>query len=137
MHSFQLDDGFLYYTVMRKDKGINFNLVVPDELKAKALKFSHESIGHLGTSKTIDKIKELFFWENLRVDAKAFCKRCNVCALTKGTTGIKTKYQTFPPVTKPLERVSVDTADMIAGQGELRYVLTIIDNYSGFVKLWI
>lgn len=40
---------------------------------------------------TIIKIKVSFFWENLRVEAKNFAKKCNLCALTKGTTGIKTK----------------------------------------------
>lgn len=35
--TFQLEVGLLYYTIVRKDRGINFNLVVPDELKINAL----------------------------------------------------------------------------------------------------
>lgn len=40
------------------------------------------------------------------------------------------------PVTKPHEGISVDLTNMTAGQGVNRYVLTVIDNYSCFVKLY-
>lgn len=37
MHNFQLEDGLLYETAVRKDKRIDFSLVVPDDLKVNAL----------------------------------------------------------------------------------------------------
>lgn len=35
--------------------------------------------------------------------------------------GIKTKLQGFPPVSKPLERVSVDITDMVVGRLSCTY----------------
>lgn len=56
LHNSQIEAGPLCYTVVRKDKGINLTLVVPDEFKA--LRFVDESVGHLEPSKTIRKMED-------------------------------------------------------------------------------
>ena len=65
-----------------------------------------------------------------------FVKNCSVCQQTKGNKGLQQKWQETPPVTSPLERVSLDLTDMVAGQGGYKYALTVIDNYSRFVQFY-
>ncbi len=42
----------------------------------------------------------------------------------------------MPPVEKPLERVGIDLTDMVAGDQNYRYVLSVIDHYSRYIKFF-
>ncbi len=57
-----------------------------------------------------------------------------MCQQFKGTTGLQQQWQELPPVEKPLERVTLVLTDMTPGAQGYRFVLTITDHYSRFVK---
>jgi hypothetical protein len=40
--------------------------------------------GHLGTNKTIDKIRQRYYWLHLRGDIERWCQQCNTCAISQG-----------------------------------------------------
>ena len=42
----------------------------------------------------------------------------------------------MPPVSRPLERLGLDLTDLIAGDQSARYVLTVIDHYSRYVRFY-
>ncbi len=50
--------------------------------------------------------------------------------------GLQQQWQELPPVDKPLDRVSIDLTDMVAGAQGNRYVLTVLDHYSKYTKLY-
>ena len=70
----------------------------------------------------------------MKSDVCKYVKNCITCQRFKGTVGLQQKWQETPPAQKPLERVGIDLTDMVAGQQGNRYVLTILDHYSRFVK---
>lgn len=59
-------------------------IVVPAPLRSEILKLAHAGnmAGHLGISKTYDRILQNFFWPGLKTDVKNFCKTCQVCQFT-------------------------------------------------------
>ena len=57
-----------------------------------------ETAGHLGTNKTIEKIKSRFFWINLNQDVKKFVKECFDCQK------VKTAKMYFKPKLMPLNQ---------------------------------
>lgn len=137
IHQFILYEGLLYLCADKNDNSIQFRLVVPQELRKAALKFGHESvICHLGRRKTIDALETYFYWPSLRTDAVNFVKECITCQAHKDSPALKQKFQELPPVYKPLERISIDLTDMFSGANGYRYVLTVIDHYSRFVKFY-
>ena len=83
-------------------------MVVPTVLRKQVFGFLHDSKtgGHFGVNKTIGKIREKFYWPNLR-DVKVWCGQCDVCAARKGTSRkIKAPLATYV-VDLPLERVAI------------------------------
>ncbi len=48
---------------------------------------------------------------------------------------LTTTFQ-LPSVGKPLERVGIDLTDMIAGSQSYRYVLSVVDHFSRYVKFY-
>lgn len=137
IHQFIMYEGLLYLCADKNDNSIQFRLVVPQELRKAALKFGHESVAsHLGRRKTIDALETYFYWPSLRSDAVKFVKECITCQVHKDSPSLRQKFQELPPVHKPLERISIDLTDMVSGANGYRYVLTIIDHYSRYVKFY-
>ena len=136
LHQFTLDQGILYYVKEKLDKSLHYCLVVPKSLVQEALNCAHVQAGHLGQKKTIHKAEELFYWSDLKANVCKFVKECVVCQQTRGGAGLQQEWQELPPVDRPLERVGLDLIDMVASSQGHRYVLTVIDHYSRYLKLY-
>lgn len=136
LNQFTLEDGVLYYSKQKKDGTLLYLLVVPNVLKKRALVFAHEKeSGHLGQLKSILKAEEYFYWPNLRTDVKTFVRECITCQQTKSSATLQKQWQELPPVHQTLDRISIDITEMTVALGGYRYVLTIVDHFSRFVKL--
>ncbi len=92
--------------------------------------------GHKGQHKTILKAEEYFYWLNLKRQVKQFVKECITCQQFKSTPGLQQPWQELPPVTQPMERISIDVTDMGGGVVGQRYFLTVIEHYSRFVTFY-
>ncbi len=67
---------------------------------------------------------------------KAFAKECVTCQQHKTSSGLQQQWQEQPPVDEPMERVSIDITEMGSAAIGQKYLLTVIDNFSRFVKLY-
>ncbi len=122
LHQFVVWERVLYYTITKRDGSELFCLIVLAALKQQALEETHPQVEHLGIEKTLAKIQGLYFWQIMKVDVIIYVRNCRTCQQYKGTTGLQQQWQELPPVENPLERVSLDLTDMIAGAQEYRYV---------------
>ncbi len=86
--------------------------------------------------KTLAMAEDLFYWPNLRYDVCSYVKTSVTCQQVKQSVGLQQQWQELPPVDKPLDRVSIDLADMVGGAQGYRYVLTVLDQYSRYTKLY-
>lgn len=107
--NFSLDDGVLYKknaTGIGKDK----LLVMPREMIAEIL-YSHHAeplFGHLGITKTLEKIKSRYYWDGLQKDVESFVKGCPDCQARKGSK-MKPPGSLQPiPISTPFERIGID-----------------------------
>lgn len=77
-------DGVMFYS-WTNIEGRSNCLIVPAELRDRVLYYCHNSkdSGHLGQSKTIDRLKEKFYWYGLYRDGSIYVKQCAVCNRNK------------------------------------------------------
>ncbi len=136
LDQFALEDGLLYFVREKTDGSLHYSLIVPRSLINSAIQQAHELSGHLGQKKTIKKAEELYYWENLKVDVCKHVKECITCRRFKGSSGLQQPWKELPSVSKPLERLGIDLIDMTAGVQGYRYVLTVVDHYSRFVRFF-
>ena len=59
--------------------------VVPETMKEEVLRDLHEGVmgGHLGEDKTLEKVKERFYWPGYHNDVKNWVNTCSDCAARK------------------------------------------------------
>ncbi len=133
-----LENGILYLCKQKIDGTILYLLIVPNELRKDALRLIHEKeSGHLGLHKSVLKVEEYFYWPNLRKDMKTYVRQCITCQQLKMSNGLQQQWQELPPVDQPMERVTIDITEMGSGAIGQKYVLTVIDNFSRFVNLYL
>ncbi len=83
-------DEILYYVKEKSDGSLHSCVVVPQNLKHKAMEHAHINSGHLGQKKTILEAEELYYWNNLKVDICNYVKNCVTCQEVQGSKGIAT-----------------------------------------------
>lgn len=107
-------------------------LVVPDELRRSVLAYGHDVAlsGHLGRTKTMDRITAHFYWKGLTGDVNRYCQSCDLCQRTepKGRT-VKYPLGKMPVIDTPFKRVAIDLVGPIAPTTERghRYILVMVD----------
>ncbi len=61
---------------------------------------------------------------------------CIACQQNKNSQGLQKQWQPLPSANKPLDRVGIDITDMGTAMSVYRYVLTITDHFSRYVKFY-
>lgn len=86
--------------------------IVPRGMRERLLKESHDNVtgGHLGVKKTLSKLRQRFYWVNMRRDVQEWCRVCSVCNSKKGPAKRGRAPIQVYQVGAPMERVAVDIA---------------------------
>ena len=114
-------------------------LVVPAELRLKVLYYCHDSreSGHLGQSKTLDKLKERFYWYGMSKDSNMYVKQCATCNRNKKGNRTPRSAQMSYHAGYPMERVHLDILGPInpKSRSGSSYVLVMVDQFTKWCEL--
>ncbi|GFU22689.1 retrovirus-related Pol polyprotein from transposon 412 [Trichonephila clavipes] len=86
-NSLYLTNGVLYRKCEFDDgKIFGLQLIITKTRVSTVLKELHGSPTgvHFGVMKTLQKVRERFYWNNMRSDAEKCCGTCDLCAVRKG-----------------------------------------------------
>ena len=107
----RLDNGVLVKRWTSTDGGTSHWLtVIPRSMRLELVREMHGGVtsGHLGVRKTLSRLRQRFYWLEMRKDVKEWCRVCNVCNAKKGPARKgKAPLQVYQ-VGAPMERVAVD-----------------------------
>ncbi|KAK8756781.1 hypothetical protein V5799_000517 [Amblyomma americanum] len=107
---FVIQDGVLYRRNLRPD-GPPLLLVVPQRLRSSVLAELHDlpTAGHLGVSRTYDRVRRRFFWPGLYRSVRRYVASCDLCQRRKRPSTLPAGL--LQPIDVPLEpfyRVGLD-----------------------------
>ena len=87
-------------------------VVVPRVLRNKVLSLAHDIpwSGHLGVTKTYDRVLRHFFWPGMKSDVAQYCRTCHTCQVTGKHNQVipPAPLRPIPAMGEPFERVIVD-----------------------------
>jgi hypothetical protein len=60
-------------------------LVVPEAMKSVVSQYTHDvkSVGHLGITKTLERLQRSFYWRNMTLDCGLYVRTCGTCNQNK------------------------------------------------------
>ncbi|PKI55658.1 hypothetical protein CRG98_023969 [Punica granatum] len=65
-------------------------------------------MGHFGVVKTLDILKEHFFWLHMKRDVERICSKCVTCKKVKSTVKPHEMYMPLPVLNEPWTDISMD-----------------------------
>ena len=122
---------------VKEDWRVVKQLVVPSPYRNDVLRLAHDHhfAGHLGITKTSDRILRHFFWPGLKGDVARYCKTCHVCQVVGKPNQLipPAPLQPIPVSSEPFEHVILDCVGPLprtkAGK---EYLLTIMCTLTRF-----
>uniref|UniRef100_A0A090XF40 RNA-directed DNA polymerase n=2 Tax=Ixodes ricinus TaxID=34613 RepID=A0A090XF40_IXORI len=135
--AFSLVNGILF----RRAKGYEAErlaLAVPRTMRQEILVSCHDDVtaGHLGIKRTIDKIRQRYFWPRMFADITRYVMSCPDCQ-TRKTPPLRPAglLQPLPPAQRPFQRVGMDfLGPLTSSQDGNKYVVVIIDYHTKWVE---
>lgn len=112
--NWSLDQGRLWKYLKLKqfpDERDDWKLVIPEKSRLVVLQECHDnpSSGHMGVKKTINRVRQKYFWPSLIKDVKDYVRKCETCGKHKSSqhkpTGLMGNHR---GVSRPFEIVSLD-----------------------------
>ena len=97
---------------------------------------AHETLGHLGSKKTLEYIRRWFWWPTVAEDVESFCKSCGRCQTTKVSREKPAGWlHTMPIPERPWQSIGMDFAGPFVEVGGFDYILLVICRFTGMVHL--
>jgi hypothetical protein len=131
-------DGVLVRRWESTDRKETNQIVVPHTKVKEVLAEMHggTSGGHLGTNKTIDKVRQRYYWLHLRDDVERWCQQCDTCVASQGprtrSHGLMHQY-----VGALFERIAIDIAGPFPeSDGGNRYLLIAMDYFTKWPEVY-
>lgn len=108
-------------------------LVVPREMVGSVMEVCHDapSGGHFGVNKTLEKVRQRFYWPDNRKDVEDWCRRCHACVARKGPRERGRGPLKIYNVGAPFERVALDIVGPFprTATGN-KYALVVVDYFT-------
>jgi len=108
---FFIQDGLVYRKWTDKMTNLEYKqILVPSTLRKKLLIAFHEHLesGHTGRDKTLDALKQRFYWKRMQGDVEDWVKTCAICQMKNRGVIPKLPILTIPPALAAFEFVAVD-----------------------------
>ena len=110
---------------------VRWQFVIPSNLRKDILHELHtkETAGHLGVNKTLERVKDRFYWPGCTKDVKDWCRACDLCASRERPTRTPRAPLWTYNVGAPLERVAQDILGPLPDSDRGNKYILIIGHY--------
>ena len=118
------------YTDNSSSKKVQWQLVVPNAYRSRALVGCHDDVGHQGRMRTLSLLRERFYWPGMQTEAMQHVQQCTRCLRRKTPSHVAPLQPIH--VTQPLELVHMDYLSLEPSKGNIENVLVITDHFTRY-----
>ena len=95
------------------------------------MKGLHDDVGHMGRDKTLELVRQRFYWPRMSTDIKLKLKSCERCP--KRNTPVTDRAELVNiKTTQPLKLVSVDYMTLEMSKGGYQHILVTADHFTRY-----
>lgn len=115
-----------------------FRALVPKQMRPELLNLAHDhpTSGHLGRSRTTERVRQHFLWPGMYADIRRYCGSCNLCQRRHRPAPRRRAPMVTQMTSRPFQRIAVDITEMPVSANGNRYAIVIMDYFSKFVRVY-
>ncbi len=122
--------------VLRRRTSRREQLLLPKAYHQLVFKELHQDMGHLGVERTLDLIRERFYWPQMSKDVEHFVTRVCEC-LKKRKPNKQTRAPMIPiQTTYPFQLISIDFLHLEKCKHGYEYILVVMDHFTRFAQAY-
>ncbi|RVE74756.1 hypothetical protein OJAV_G00024780 [Oryzias javanicus] len=127
-----IQDHLLYRKVERKGTGVK-QLVLPKEFVPMVLRSLHDESGHLGMDKTIELIRDRFYWPKMGAEVEQYIKNCGRCITRKA---LPQRAALLHHITSqgPLDLICIDFLSLEPDSQGFANILVVTDHFTRYAQ---
>lgn len=132
--SYEIKNDLLHRVYNTKDGKMKKSLFVPKSFRWHIIQTYHDSLKHLGWEKTLDKIRERFWFPNMSKNVRKYVENCLSCRVNKSQSGSRqTSLHPIEKVPVPFHTVHMDTTGKLTGNKlKKQYAVVFIDAFTKY-----
>jgi len=129
----EIKDGVLYRKMIKPDDTVHsYQLIVPCSLRQTIMRQVHE-MGHLGTAKTQDRLRQYAYWRGWKQDVAVFVRRCERCNRYRRTSQFKQGPLQSLPVCTVMQRLHIDLMGPLVKSRHYKYLMSAVCPFSKYL----
>ena len=129
----EIKDGVLYRKMIKPDDTVDsYQLIVPCSLRQTIMRQVHE-MGHLGTAKTQDRLRQYAYWRGWKQDVAVFVRRCERCNRYRRTSQFKQGPLQSLPVCTVMQRLHIDLMGPLLKSRHYKYLMSAVCPFSKYL----
>lgn len=126
--------GVLHRKRLVDDKVVH-QLVLPKQFRSLVLTGLHDDVGHLGRDRTLELVRDRFFWPYMAADVETKVRNCDRCIRRKPRPDA---YRPVPLVSistsQPMELVCIDFLSLEQSKGGYENILVVTDHFTRYAQ---
>lgn len=138
---FRIEDGKLFKFVsisnLPYDHRYEWKLVPPHEKRENIIRENHDRSMHFGVDKTVDRIKQRYFWPRLATEVREYIQNCNTCKEVKGASVPIVPLRGDQRITThPWQIIAMDFIGPLPRTNKgYQHILVVLDLFSKWIML--
>ncbi|KAG1932770.1 interleukin-1 receptor accessory protein-like 1-A [Pimephales promelas] len=126
-------DNLLHRVTTDQDGKERWQMVLPEKFHLQVMKSLHDDAGHLGVERTVELLRDRFYWPKMNQDIEQYVKTCGRCVARK----------TLPQRSSPLNRITssgpldLECMDFLSIEPDskgIANVLVITDHFTRYAQ---
>ena len=122
--------------ILHRKAGTRAQLVLPKQFHQLIYKELHEEMGHLGVERTLNLIRDRFYWPHMQRDVDHYVTKVCSCLKRKRPNKPTRAPLTNVVTTHPFEIVSIDFLHLESCKGGYEYILIVMDHFTRFAQAY-
>ena len=114
---------------------IQYQLIVPNKYREVALKFVHDKMGHLGRYRTLELLRERYYWPGMQQAVVNYITKCGRCLRRKDLYPQRAMLVNTE-TSQPMELVCIDFLKLEKSKGGIENVLVVTDHFTKYAQAY-
>ena len=115
--------------------GTQLQLVLPRKYWTVALKYVHDHMGHLGRDRSLELLRERYYWVGMHKTVADYISRCDRCIRRKDWNPQRAPLVSTTS-TQPMELVCMDFLKLEPSKGGIENILVVTDHFTKYAQAY-